>query len=205
MLRELPWAVTLSAAEVARFGWFPWWWKLRWIMWREFRGLEFGAVVGNGHEFDYGETPTVTLGRILELAELSTGSTVVDLGAGRGLVVMAAACLGYRARGLELVSEYVERSRLVARRMGLEVDLCEGDFLTQEWPEGDLYLLNSTAFPEAVRSRLRERLSALSPRSLVVTYDWEIQGTEFELLQTLRLPVTRGTVVCRVFSVRSEP
>lgn len=173
-------------------------------MWREFRELDIEALVNSsrGGELSYGETPTVTLARILELAELAPGAGFVDLGSGRGVTVVAAALLGYRAAGMELLNEYVERSRKVATRVGVEVDFGQGDFLLEEWPKAELYLLNSTAFPADFRQRLNLRFQQLESGTLVCTYDWELESAEFDQLHALRLPVTRGTVLCRLFRVR---
>jgi protein-L-isoaspartate O-methyltransferase len=189
--------------EVLRFGHCGWWWKLRWAVWREFRDLDIAAIVGGeSADLSYGETPTVTLARILEVAELTPGARFVDLGAGRGVTVLAAALMGYSASGLEIVGEYVLRARRAAQRLAVEVEFRQQDFLQGEWPEGDLYLMNSTAFGEDMRDKLTERLRELGSQSMIVTYDWSLDPTHFEEQNALRLPVTRGTVMCRFFRPR---
>lgn len=197
----LTFALGLSFAEVLRFGHCAWWWRLRYSVWREFRQVDVAKIVlkRTSEELAYGETPTVTLARVLELAELKLGSTVVDLGAGRGTALMAAAALGYRAAGIEIVEAYVAPARRVAQKLGLEVDFRCGDFVTDEWPEGDLYLLNSTAFPTSLRDKLEKRLYHID--GYVVTYDWELNSEFFEQQAALRLPVSVGTVMCRLFRV----
>jgi SAM-dependent methyltransferase len=187
--------------EVLRFGHRGWWWKLRWAVWREFRDLDVGSIVAarSAAEFSYDETPTVTLARIFEIAELAPGARFVDLGAGRGVSTLAAALMGYSAAGLEIVPDYVTRAKKVATRLAIEVDFQEQDILQAEWPQGDLYLLNSTAFPDEMRTVLSYRLKQLDPEVLIVTYDWALDSEFFEEKLALRLPVTRGTVVCRFF------
>lgn len=194
-------AFSLSALEVLRFGHCCWWWKLRWAVWKEFKDLDVAGIVAHSEavELSYGETPTVTFARILEICALKPGARFVDLGAGRGVLVLAASMMGYSATGLEIVADYVSRASEAARRLGVEVDLREQDILNGEWPEGDLYLLNSTAFPQDMRIALLARLKNLSPNSLVVTYDWTLDPSHFREQSALTLPVTRGTVTCRVY------
>lgn len=173
-------------------------------MWRQFRDLDISKTVleqagVNPGEFSYGETPTVTLTRLLALAELHPGARLVDLGSGRGLTLLAASLLGYRAAGVEKVSEYVLRARRAARDLRVQVDLREADLITGEWPDGDLYLVNSTAFPPQFRTSLAGRLAQLPPASLVATYDWQLAGDVFEEFKARRLPVTWGTVLCRLY------
>ncbi len=205
-LTDLAWICTLSAMEVLRFGTCRWWWQLRWATSQEFRGLDIRQVIeqyrqGDPGELSYGETPTVTLARILELTELPLGSGFVDLGAGRGTTVLAARLMGYRSGGVELIGEYLERAQRVAERLKLDVDLRHGNLLELDWPEGDLYLINSTAFPEGFRESLADRLEQLPPNTFIATYDWALSPERFEEQSALRLPVTRGTVDCRIFRV----
>lgn len=203
----LPWAYSLTLYELAHFGLRSWWWKLHWAIHREFGDLDISALVrqkGGNHPgpLSYGETPTITLKRILEMAEIPPARKIVDLGMGRGLAVFAAALLGHQSAGLELVPEYVVRARRVADRLSLSVSLLEGNMLTAEWPKGDLYLLNSTAFPTTFRRVLSGRLGQLDPGTQVVTFDWSLQDTIFQTVSQARLPVTWGTVDCRVFRKR---
>jgi SAM-dependent methyltransferase len=198
-----PWACGLSLYELVSLGRHRWWWNLHWTVWREFRGLDIPATVQrhggeNPGELAYGETPTVTLTRILELANLPAGSRVVDLGAGRGLTVLACGLLGYQASGIELLPEYVERSRRAALRLAVGVDFLQGDMLELSWPAGELYLLNSTAFPKTFRDKLLRRLGGIKRKALIATYDWELPAETFERMVSLRLPVTWGTVLCSV-------
>ncbi|HIB66042.1 MAG TPA: class I SAM-dependent methyltransferase [Phycisphaerales bacterium] len=200
----LPWALGLTFYELAKYGRSGWWWRLHWAAWREFRGLDVGQVVrrhggDSPGEFSYGETPGVTFLEILRLSGLKQGSTVLDLGSGRGLGVLTAALNGYKGVGLEMAGEYLNRARAVAQRVGVEVEFLQGDMLTLDWPESHLYFINSTAFPKAFRQSLVRRLEELAPGSLVVTYDWALHDG-FKLLIERRLPVTWGTVMCRIYS-----
>lgn len=154
-------------------------------------------------EYSYGETPTITVNAIADLAALSRNSRIVDLGFGRGLPVLAWTCLGFRGAGVELIPEYTERALATANRLGLDVDLRTGDILTADWPEGELYFINSTAFGESFREKLREKLLDLPADSQVATYDWEL-GEGFQETNQQRLPVTWGTVVCRIFRKLGE-
>ena len=203
-MRDTLWAFGVSTAEVLRFGYCLWWWRLRWAVWWEYRRFDIGSLLEKyearrSEEYSYGETPTATLARILELANLPSGSSFLDLGSGRGVSVMAASFMGFQAFGLELIDEYVRFSHRVARRLNLQVDIRQADILRDDWPQTDILHLNSTAFPFDFRENLMERLQDLEVESLVSTFDWELNTSNFETLQTLRLPVTRGTVLWRLY------
>lgn len=55
-----------------------------------------------GDELTWGETPLATAVDFLRAANVTSTSRVVDLGAGRGMVLLAARLLGASARGVEL-------------------------------------------------------------------------------------------------------
>lgn len=206
---QLAWAGGLSLLEVLRFGPCWWWWRLRWAVIQEYRGFDIQEVVsrhtaGGAQELSYGETPTVTLARLFELADLEPRARFVDLGSGRGLTVLAAALMGYEACGLELLEEYVKRARNVARRLKIQAEFRHSDILEEPWPEAELYLLNSTAFPQGFRDRLTPRLASLQRASIIVTYDWELSDEFFQEISSLRLPVTLGTVLCRLYQTNTN-
>jgi len=201
-----PWACALNLYELASYGTQGWWWRLHWTLWRRYRGLDPGEVVRSERgedpgELSYGETPALTARAIFQLARLQPEQSILDLGSGRGLLLFVAAFCGFRATGIELVHEYVERSRKVAEDLSLAVSIEEGDFLDRPWGEPDLVTINSTAFGVAFRRRLAARLRELPEGTSIATFDWELNGEHFSLQNSGRLPVTWGTVVCRIYRV----
>lgn len=148
----------------------------------------------------YGETPPVTVHRLLRLLlEVPRGSTFVDLGCGRGLPVLTAASLGYPSLGVELLEGHLDAPRRVATALGLPATFLVGDFLDAPVPEGDVYLVASTAFPQSVRERLEQRLGRSNPGSLIVTQDWTLAGPEFQSGAEVRLPVDWGIATFRTY------
>jgi SAM-dependent methyltransferase len=200
----LPWAIALNLYELVSFGFQGWWWRLHWAVYKGFRNLDPGELVRERRgddpgELSYGETPGIAFSRLIEWAELRPGDRVLDLGSGRGLVPMVAALRGYRAAGIEVVEEYVLGARSVARSLNLEIDFRVADMLECDWPTAELVLLNSTAFPSDFRKDLLIRLNDLEPPTRVATYDWELASDNFQQIVAGRLPVTWGSVFCRIY------
>ncbi|HXE73583.1 MAG TPA: methyltransferase domain-containing protein [Candidatus Nitrosotenuis sp.] len=200
-LGELAWHSSLALYEMAVLGRHPWWWRLHRSLARHFRGLDpeglARAAQGPAPEsLAYGETPAVSLGRILTVSGLGPGARLVDLGSGRGLAVCTACCLGWQAVGLEYFEEYVRRARRVAADLGVEAEFVAGDFLSAPLPQGDLFYAASTAFGQATRARLGRRLAEeLPPGTLLATLDWVLEPPAFEGLARFYIPVTWG-VAC---------
>jgi len=120
-------------------------------------------------------TPPATVRAMLELAGVTPGDVVYDLGSGDGRIVIAAAReFGARGVGVEIDPALVAESRAVARRLGLgeRARFVEQDLFAVELGEATVVTLYLS--PELNR-RLRPRLIAeLRPGSRVVSHDFDM-------------------------------
>lgn len=195
--RGFTWNTALYLYEVVVMGRHRWWWRMNRLLRREYgrqdpdrwvrrlRGRSPGSLA-------YGETPAVCVRRVLQLLDLPAGARFVDLGSGRGVPCLTAAALGYPAAGLEYFAEHVERANRVAAALAVPATFTQGDLAEYPWPDGEVYFLAATAFPEGFRRRLEERLLALPEGTHVITHDW-LLGEGFERQSSVVLPVSWGT------------
>ena len=117
-------------------------------------------------------TPTNVVDAMLDLAELSPGDRLIDLGSGDGRIVLAAAQRGATAVGVEIDASLVERSRESAQRLKLAD---RASFVTQDLFETDyrgydvvtLYLL-----PDVNRRLAPKFLATLAPGTRIVSHDY---------------------------------
>lgn len=198
MVDPWEWARALALEEASLLQGYPWWGPLHREMRRSFGDLDPCAVTGLPEGQDpgaltYGETPAGTTYQLLRFLNLAPGSRIVDLGSGRGLVVLVAGLLGYQASGIELIEVYVERARQAGASLDLAVTFTQGNFLETAIPAAELYFVCSTAFPEDLRETLETRLAeAMPPASRVVTLDWHLADPRFAVEEAVRLPVSWG-------------
>lgn len=205
---EATWLLTLRLMELWALGRRRWWWQMRSGLRREFRDLNPHRLVVNlrGHdpqELAYGESPPLTVLRVLQRVDLARGSRFVDLGSGRGIPCFVAHAVGLQVTGLEFLKPYVERCQRIARRYGWKIDFRAGSFVREPLPEAELYWVSSSAFPEGLRADLQAVLRGAPPGSWVVTQDWVLQGPEFVLELVQQLPVSWG--VARFCYHRRQP
>jgi len=86
-----------------------------------------------GFQVPFEATPMEVVDLMLEMAEVKKGDVVYDLGSGDGrIVIRAAKKYGARGVGIEIDPELVKRSRLNAKREGVDhlVEFREQDALT---------------------------------------------------------------------------
>jgi SAM-dependent methyltransferase len=127
-------------------------------------------------------TPPPVVEAMLDLAGVTAGDTVYDLGCGDGRIVVAAAKRGARAVGVDIDPRRIRESRERARSEGVEdrVELRQGDLFETDVSPADVVTL--FLWPH-VNLRLRPRLLAqLRPGARVVSYmhdmgDWPPQRT----------------------------
>lgn len=192
----LTWNLSLYLSEFFQLRKEAWWRQLKRELKREFRGLDPNKMVYNMRgpyhvgSLAFGETPVLSVLKILKTLNLPKGSTLCDLGAGRGLPCLVAAALGYKTIGLEYFAVYTERAQRVADKMGLEAAFVAGNFLHKPLPAADAYLVSATAFPEETRAQLKLKLD--EEARIVVAQDW-ILGPPWEHERMQKLPVSWGT------------
>jgi hypothetical protein len=180
---------------------------------RAARGVPEGAMCS----LVYGETPFRALGALLHRVQTLlgvasfAGRVFVDLGAGTGKPVFAAALLhpGWReCRGIELVEglhaaslELQERweeglpyfpkgekkvaHRVPAAARATPVNLVLGDVTAEDWADGDVVFSCSTCFEEPLMAAISARAERLRPGSVVVTCSERLTSPRFGLLEEL--------------------
>ena len=94
--------------------------------------LCFGLVLVWGPPYLPTLSKQVTIA--LDLMELETGETLLELGCGDGKVLVAAAKRGYKAVGYELNPLLVLLCKLRTYRYRSTVQVHWGNFLTRPWP-----------------------------------------------------------------------
>ena len=151
------------------------------------------TALGQGAEKDldtpYVPTPEAVLKRMLELAEVKSGDTVVDLGSGDGrLVITAALKHGAHGFGVELDPGLVARSNESARRAGVadRVKFLQQDLFQTDFRAADvltLYLLPDVNL--ALRPKI---LADLKPGARVVSHDYGMREWRPDAIETVQAP-----------------
>ena len=87
--------------------------------------------MSGGKDVIWVPTPDKLVAKMLEIADVSAGDFVIDLGSGDGRTVIAAAKLGASARGIEINPAMVEHSKIKAREAGVsgKTEFIHADFV----------------------------------------------------------------------------
>lgn len=117
--------------------------------------LSFGGVLLRGAPY----VPTLELqGRAaLELLNLKSGQTLLELGSGDGKVLVMAAKSGLNVVGIELNPLLVAVSWIRTRRYRKQVSVIWGDFWSVQWPECDgVFVFLLDRFMPKLDTRMQE-------------------------------------------------
>ncbi len=152
-----------------------------------------GDALAQGQEKDldtpYVPTPQVVVERMLELAQIKPGDTVIDLGSGDGrIMITAAQKYGARGFGVELNPRLVESSNGAARSAGVadRVKFLQQDLFKTDFREADvltLYLLPDVNI--ALRPKI---LADLKPGTRVVSHDYGMGPWRPEVEEVIPAP-----------------
>jgi len=146
-----------------------------------------GNTLAQGQEKDldtpYVPTPQVVVERMLELAKIKPGDTVIDLGSGDGrIMITAAQKYGARGVGIDIDPERVQEATANVRKAGVadRVKIIRGDLFEADISPATvvtLYLLTE------LNLKLRPKLLRdLNPGTRVVSHafamgDWKPERT----------------------------
>jgi SAM-dependent methyltransferase len=137
----------------------------------------------------YVPTPQVVVDRMLDLAQVKTGETVIDLGSGDGRIMIEAATkYGARGFGVEIDPLLVKRSNENARRAGVadRVKFLQQDLFKTDFHEANvltLYLLPDVNL--ALRPKI---LAELKPGTRVVSHDYNMGDWRPDAEETIAAP-----------------
>jgi len=137
----------------------------------------------------YVPTPQVVVDRMLELAQLKAGETVIDLGSGDGRIMIEAATkYGARGFGVEIDPLLVKRSNENARRAGVadRVKFLQQDLFKTDFHEANvltLYLLPDVNL--ALRPKI---LAELKAGARVVSHDYNMGDWRPDAEETIPAP-----------------
>jgi SAM-dependent methyltransferase len=134
-----------------------------------------------GKDVQWVPTPPALVERMLDLAQLTAQDRFVDLGSGDGVLVIAAAKRGARARGIEYDGRLVEYAKRKAREAGVEsrAKFVRGDVFKTDFSEASV--VTSFLLP-SMNLRLRPTFLAMKPGTRIVANtfaiaDWEPDDT----------------------------
>jgi hypothetical protein len=151
------------------------------------------AAIAQGQEKDldtpYVPTPQAVVDRMLAVAQVSAGDTVIDLGSGDGRIMITAAQRhGARGFGVEIDPRLVQRSNEAARRLGVSdrVKFLRQDLFNTDFHEANvltLYLLPDVNI--ALRPKI---LAELKPGTRVVSHDYDMREWRPDAQETVSAP-----------------
>jgi hypothetical protein len=111
---------------------------------------------------------------VLDMADLQSGQTLLELGCGDGKVLVAAARRGWSVVGYELNPILVIICKIRTWPYRKQVTLHWGNFLTQDWPKADaIFIFGLQRIMEKVDKKVMQSIS--DPVKLI-SFAFEIPG-----------------------------
>jgi len=134
-----------------------------------------------GKDVQWVPTPPALVEKMLDMARLTPNDRLVDLGSGDGVLVIAAARRGARARGIEYDPRLVEFSIRSARAAGVgaRTKFVRGDIFETDFSDATVV---TTFLLPSMNLRLRPTFLAMKPGTRIIANtfaigDWEPDET----------------------------
>lgn len=177
-------------------------WKLRlflfyyymfpgpWILAR----LDKGKVKVPDEDLIYGETPFITVKKMLEWAGINKNDIFYDLGSGTGKVVLFVNIyFGINAVGIEILPSMVRLSKILKDKLKLkEVRFINGNFLEVDLRESSIVYVAGTAFCDSTIKQITEKFQELKKGTKIITLSYHIKAPYLRLIKEHRFYFSWG-------------
>ncbi len=143
-----------------------------------------------GKDVQWVPTPPELVEKMLDLAQVTKADRFVDLGSGDGVLVIAAAKRGSKARGIEYDRGLVDLSKRRAMEAGVSdrTRFVRGDIFTTDFSDADVV---TTFLLPSMNLRLRPTFLAMKPGTRIVANTFAIGDWEPDQTVTLSDPCER--------------
>lgn len=148
--------------------------------------------------YQYGETPLVTLDRIMSECGVTEEDTIYELGCGRGRTCFwLSEVLKAKVVGIEYIPEFVTRANRIKRKVGI----VNATFINQNMLDADLsaatvIYLYGTCYEDAFIEKVAERLSHLPSGTKIITTSYSltdyVDSKYFEVMKCFPANFTWG-------------
>ncbi len=131
----------------------------------------------------YGEIILPTFDQIVRTLRLGSEDCLVDLGCGRGRLVMMAAARGIRAHGIELVPLHLRCAKYAATRYLPLASFEQADILQADLSQATVFWASGTCWSEPLRESIASRIAQLRPNTRVISVSSPLPHPQLETLQ----------------------
>lgn len=157
------------------------------VLWRLFEWSSFrspytaaekssNSFVSSSVELTYGEILLPTLSHIFQKYNLGEEDYFIDLGSGRGKVVLFAAIHNIPALGIEFVPELVEAACYASGQGYKYAQFVQGNFLKEELQQGTVFWLSGTCLKQDTRMQLCRKLQKSSKNAILFSVSVPLPG-----------------------------
>ncbi len=160
----------------------------------------------NSRNFIYGETPCLTVSRMLSRIEYSPGDHFIDLGCGRGLTLFYAHFLGkLQCTGYDLVPDFIRKANKIKENLNLKnVYFINKNLLDADLSSASIIYIAGTTFTDDQVNRLTETLARAPCGCKVITLSYDLKDERFELKEEFKSWFSWGSSHVLIHERRSE-
>lgn len=150
--------------------------------------FEKGLSERPDEELTYGETPYITIHKIMKKISIPQDSFFLDLGCGKGkLVFYIHRRFRIRAAGMDVIPTYISAATRMAKREKMEnVKFIQKDFLTSKIPNASIIYVTCTCLSNDTRKKLFDKFESVSPGTVIVTASYPINRSDFKLEKSFK-------------------
>lgn len=185
---NLVYNISIKLKELIKWGGNLTWIKIQFLLLREYFFSSPYSIIkkyGDGSEnFIYGETPLLTVDRILCDAGITQDDTLIDLGCGRGLMLFGAyLSKDIKATGIDIVEPFIEKGNRIASALKTDkVRFKKIDINDYDFSLGNIFFIAGTTFEDDVLKKITKKISQIKGNVKIISLSQKIDNEHFPVI-----------------------
>jgi len=141
-----------------------------------------------------GDTPYVTLSQAFRYIPIRPKSVFVDLGCGKGKIVLFVALkYGIRSIGIDVMPTYIKVATYLAKKFKIKkAEFIEANFLEMALDKGSIFYVTPTCFSKESKKELLFKLGNLRKNTIVISSTFPIKHPSFKVKKKLKVLYSWG-------------
>ena len=180
--------LSIKFKEFLKWGMNKTWLKIQFLLFREyFLNSPFSIIkkyANKNDDFIYGETPLLTLDRILNDAGVTSDDVFVDLGCGRGLTLFGAyLSKNMKCVGIDLIEPFIKKGKKIALELKTDkIEFITNDITTYDFSTGNVFFIAGTTFDEELINKVAKKLSKVKANTKIISLSQKINAENFKVM-----------------------
>lgn len=186
---------------------YLWWWKLQFLLNSYyFFSNPYLEADSKNPDYIYGETPFITMFKILKELDLKDKKTFADLGCGRGKpVFLANIYFNLDACGFDTIEPFIKKAERIKGVMKLDgINFIRRDMVDVNLGDFEIIFITPTTFSDETLIKIEEKIDWLNDGACLISLSVPFLNKNLDIIKKKRFWFTWGGSTVYFYQKRTK-